>query len=150
VPDAINSLGKPGVIVHGLTLSPGKPAGFGILMGKPIIMLPGHIVSAVAAFYALCLPLLAAMTGRTMEKILPSIYAKLEEDEEPSGGYRFLRVNVKDVDGEFMAKPMHGGANVMMTLVKANYFTILPPRTEVKKGEKLKLKALTLLNTLLQ
>ena len=150
VPDAINSLGKPGVVVHGLMLSPGKPAGFGILMGKPIIMLPGHIVSAVAAFYALCLPLLAAMTGRTMEKILPSIYAKLEEDEEPSGGYRFLRVNVKDVDGEFMAKPMHGGANVMMTLVKANYFTILPPRTEVKKGEKLKLKALTLLNTLLQ
>jgi len=150
VPDAINELGKPGVIVHGLALSPGKPAGFGVVMGKPVVMLPGHIVSAVAAFYALCLPLLAAMTGRSAEKILPFIYARLEEDEKPWGGYRFLRASVKDYNGELAAKPMHGGANVMMTLVKANYFTILPPKTEVKKGEKIKLRALSLLDTLFQ
>ena len=150
VPDAINSLGEPGVVVHGLTLSPGKPAGFGVLRGKPIVMLPGHIVSAVAAFYALCLPLLAAMTGRNAEKMLPSIHAKMEEGEAPWSGHRFLRVSIREVDGEVEARPMHGGANVMMTLVKSNYFTILPPKTEVKKGDRLKFKAFTPLDTLPQ
>lgn len=148
VPDAVNSLGGPGVIVHGLNLSPGKPAGFGIVGGKPIIMLPAHIVSAVAAFYTLCLPLLATMTGRELERMLPYVYAKLDGHEEPWGGYRFLRLDVRDVDGEFVARPMHGGANVMMTLVRASHFTILPPGVEVKRGDRLKLKALSLLHLL--
>lgn len=144
VPDAINKLGKPGVIVHGLSLSPGKPAGFGVLEEKPIIMLPAHIVSAVAAFYILCLPLLSAMTGRTVDKILPYVYAKLEKGEEPWGAHRFLRAKVEEVNGELIARPMHGGANVMSTLLKANYFTVLPPRTAVKKGDKLRFMALSL------
>jgi len=150
VPDAVNMLGKPGVIVHGLTLSPGKPAGFGVLRGKPIVMLPAHIVSAVAAFYVLCLPLLAAMTGRTIEKILPYVYAKLESDEEHWGTHRFLRAKVEDVNGEIIARPMHGGANVMATLVRANYFTIISPRTTVKKGDKVRFMALSLADVLPQ
>jgi len=148
VPDAINSLGEPGVIVHGLTLSPGKPAGFGFVRDKPIIMLPGHIVSAVAAFYVLCLPLLAALTGRRAEDMLPVIKAKLDEHEAPWGGHRFLRAGVKYVDGDLVAKPMHGGANVMMTLVKSNAYAVLPPRTELKKGDVVAFRALTLLDLL--
>ncbi|MEM4576574.1 MAG: molybdopterin molybdotransferase MoeA [Candidatus Nezhaarchaeales archaeon] len=150
VPDAINELGELGVIVHGLTLSPGKPAGFGVLKGKPIIMLPGHIVSAVAAFYSLCLPLIAYLTGRTMNNLLPYVYAEFREDEEPWGGYRFLRARVEDLNGNFVAKPMHGGANVMTTLLKANYFVLLPPKTAIKKGDKLRLTALSLLDSLPQ
>ncbi len=141
VPDAISELGVP-AMVHGLTLSPGKPAGFTVFRGKPIIMLPGHIVSAVAAFYVLCLPLLAHMTGRPIDKVLPYVYAKLAVDEEALRAYRFLRVMVEEVDGELVAKPMHGGANVISTLLRSNYFTILPPNTTVKKGEKLKFTAL--------
>ncbi|MDH5815418.1 MAG: molybdopterin molybdotransferase MoeA [Candidatus Nezhaarchaeota archaeon] len=148
VPDAVNALGDPGVIVHGLTLSPGKPAGFGVLRGKPIIMLPAHIVSAVAAFYVLCLPLLAVMTGRAVERILPYVYAKLESDEEPWSTHRFLRARVEEVNGEFVARPLHGGANVMSTLLKANYFTVIPPRTSVKKGDKVKFMALSLMDVI--
>ncbi len=143
VPDAVNELGVS-TMVHGLTLSPGKPAGFAVLRGKPIIMLPGHIVSAVAAFYVLCLPLLAHMTGRSVDKILPHVYAKLAVDEETLGAHRFLRAMVEEVDGELIAKPMHGGSNVISTLLKSNYFTILPPNTVVKRGERLKFTALSL------
>ncbi|MDI9619547.1 MAG: molybdopterin molybdotransferase MoeA [Candidatus Nezhaarchaeota archaeon] len=148
VPDAVNELGKPGVLVHGLALNPGKPAGFGIVWGKPVIMLPGHIVSAVAAFYVLCLPLIGAMTGRNAEELSPHVYAEMEDHEETGGACRFLRANVKDINGRFVAKPMHGGANVMVTLLRSNYFAVLPPKTEVKKGEMLKMKALTLLDAL--
>lgn len=150
VPDAINGLGSPGVVVHGLSVSPGKPAGFGVLEGKPIIMLPAHIVSAVAAFYVLCLPLLAAMTGRGGDKMLPYVYAKLEGSEEAWGAYRFLRARIEERDGEFIARSLHGGANVMSTLFKANYFTIVPPKTVIKRGDKLRFFALSLLDSVRQ
>jgi molybdopterin molybdotransferase len=142
VPDAVSELGAS-TIVHGLALNPGKPAGFAVFKGKPIIMLPGHIVSAVAAFYVLCLPLLAHMTKRPIDKVLPHVYAKLTTDEETLGAHRFLRVMVEEVNGELMARPMHGGANVISTLLKSNYFTVLPPNTVVKKGDKLKFTALS-------
>jgi molybdopterin molybdotransferase len=142
VPDAVSELGAS-TIVHGLALNPGKPAGFAVFKGKPIIMLPGHIVSAVAAFYVLCLPLLAHMTKRPIDKVLPHVYAKLTTDEETLEAHRFLRVMVEEVNGELMARPMHGGANVISTLLKSNYFTVLPPNTVVKKGDKLKFTALS-------
>jgi molybdopterin molybdotransferase len=142
VPDAISELGAS-TIIHGLTLNPGKPAGFAVFRGKPIIMLPGHIVSATAAFYVLCLPLLACMTGRPIDKVLPYVYAKLATDEGTLGAHRFLRVMIEEVDGELIAKPMHGGANVISTLFRSNYFTVLPPNTMVKKGNKLKFTALS-------
>jgi hypothetical protein len=50
---------------------------------------------------------------------------------------------VEEVNGELMARPMHGGANVISTLLKSNYFTVLPPNTVVKKGDKLKFTALS-------
>ncbi len=56
VPDAINLLGKPGVIVQGVSLRPGAVSGFGIVNGKPIVMLPGHIGSCIAGFYLFAAP----------------------------------------------------------------------------------------------
>jgi hypothetical protein len=50
---------------------------------------------------------------------------------------------IEEVDGELIAKPMHGGANVISTLFRSNYFTVLPPNTMVKKGNKLKFTALS-------
>jgi molybdopterin biosynthesis enzyme len=114
-----------------------------VFEGKPIIMLPGHIVSAVAAFYILCLPLLARMTERPTDKVLPHVYAKLTTSEETLGVHRFLRAAIEEVGGELIARPMHGGANVISTLLKLNYFTVLPPNTVVKKGDKLKFTALS-------
>ncbi|MFU2157688.1 molybdopterin molybdotransferase MoeA [Caldisericum sp. AR60] len=44
--DTINSLGKPGVIVHGLNVSPGKPTIFGVVNGKLIVGLSGNPLAA--------------------------------------------------------------------------------------------------------
>ena len=41
-PRVIDGLGKPGVIVHGLRVKPGKPTVFAMLDGKPVIGLPGQ------------------------------------------------------------------------------------------------------------
>ena len=59
VPDAINALGKPGVVAQGILLRPGAVSGFGIVDGKPVVMLPGHIGSCIAGFYLFVAPLIS-------------------------------------------------------------------------------------------
>ena len=63
VPDAVNELGKPGVVVQGILLRPGAVSGFGIVDGKPVVMLPGHIGSCIAGFYLLAAPLIRLYAG---------------------------------------------------------------------------------------
>ena len=58
MPDAVNALGKPGVVVQGVLLRPGAISGFGLVNGKPVIMLPGHIGSCIAGFYLFAAPLI--------------------------------------------------------------------------------------------
>jgi molybdopterin molybdotransferase len=40
----INEAGKPGVVVHGINIRPGKPAILAVCDGKPVIGLPGNPV----------------------------------------------------------------------------------------------------------
>ncbi len=63
VPDAVNALGKPGVVVQGVLLRPGAVSGFGVVDGKPVVMLPGHIGSCIAGFYLFAAPLISQYTG---------------------------------------------------------------------------------------
>ncbi|MEM2387182.1 MAG: molybdopterin molybdotransferase MoeA, partial [Candidatus Bathyarchaeia archaeon] len=46
VPTAINKLGKPGVIVHGVAMRPAMPTALAIVNDKPVIMLSGNPVAA--------------------------------------------------------------------------------------------------------
>ena len=50
VPDAVNSLGKPGVIAHGMALRPAMPTALGVLEDKPVMILSGNPVAAVVGF----------------------------------------------------------------------------------------------------
>lgn len=135
VPDAINALGELGVIVHGILIKPGMVSGFGVVKGNPIIMLPGHIVSCIVGFYLFVAPLISLYSGLGKEAPLPSIRAKIDRDIEAGPRFTFLRTRVRRVDDTFIAEPVKGGSNTLSTLVKANGFTIIPPKTELKKGE---------------
>jgi molybdenum cofactor synthesis domain-containing protein len=65
VPAAIDRLGPPGVIVHGLKVKPGKPTVLAAVDGRPVIGLPGNPASALTIFSAIAAPLLRALTGET-------------------------------------------------------------------------------------
>src|SRR5919202_1804275 len=61
VPELINEIGNPGIIVSGVAMKPGSPTSLGIANGKPVIILPGYPVSAFVAFYMFGRPLLYKM-----------------------------------------------------------------------------------------
>lgn len=64
VAQAINQLGKPGVIQHGLAVKPGKPTLLGLADQVPIIGLPGHPVAALFMADQIVLPLIDLLSGR--------------------------------------------------------------------------------------
>ncbi|HEY0615753.1 MAG TPA: molybdopterin molybdotransferase MoeA [Candidatus Elarobacter sp.] len=63
VPAAIEALGAPGVVVHGLRVKPGKPTVFAAIGTKPVIGLPGNPASALTILDAVVAPLFRALTG---------------------------------------------------------------------------------------
>ena len=48
--DLIDSLGPPGVLVHGLAMKPGKPVVIGIVNETPVFGMPGHPTSCLVIF----------------------------------------------------------------------------------------------------
>jgi putative molybdopterin biosynthesis protein len=59
----VSRLGKPGVIVHGVALKPGKPLCLAVADGKPIVVLPGFPTSAIFTFHAYVAPVIRAKAG---------------------------------------------------------------------------------------
>jgi len=73
----VAKLGKPGIVVHGVALKPGKPLCLAVAEGKPIIVLPGFPTSAIFTFHAFVAPIIRAHAGlppeaaRTIEATVP-------------------------------------------------------------------------------
>ena len=61
--DVLDSLGEPGVIVHGISIKPGKPTVVGAVDGKPVFGLPGNPVSAMVVFDLLVRPTIYHLSG---------------------------------------------------------------------------------------
>jgi molybdopterin molybdotransferase/putative molybdopterin biosynthesis protein len=73
----VSRLGKPGIIVHGVALKPGKPLCLAVVDGKPLAVLPGFPTSAIFTFHAFVAPVIRARAGlppeaaRTVEAQVP-------------------------------------------------------------------------------
>src|SRR5262245_65574925 len=59
----VSRLGKPGILVHGVALKPGKPLCLGVVGDKPIVVLPGFPTSAIFTFHAFAAPIIRARSG---------------------------------------------------------------------------------------
>jgi molybdopterin molybdotransferase len=136
VPDAVNALGDPGVIVQGVSLRPGAVSGFGIVRGKPVIMLPGHIGSCIAGFYLFVAPLIRHYLGYDVDGMLPKLSAELAEDLETGPQFRFQLTHLKKFEGKLLAEQVEGGSSALTTIVKSNGYTIVPPHTRLAKGSR--------------
>jgi molybdenum cofactor synthesis domain-containing protein len=134
VPDAINALGKPGVVVQGISLRPGAVSGFGVVKGKPVVMLPGHIGSCIAGFYLFAAPVIRLYCGLTADGLLPCLTAELTEAVDSGPQFRFLLLHLKRAEDKLLAEQVEGGSSALTTIVKSNGYSIIPPHTNLDKG----------------
>jgi molybdenum cofactor synthesis domain-containing protein len=135
VPDALEALGKPGVVVQGVLLRPGAISGFGIVDGKPVIMLPGHIGSCIAGFYLFVAPLINRLLALNENGMLPTLNAELGGDLETGPQFRFQLLHLRRIEGKLLAEQVEGGSSALTTIVKSNGFTILQPHIRMAKGD---------------
>jgi molybdopterin molybdotransferase len=127
VPECINRLGRPGVIVHGVAMKPAMPTGLAVVEGKPIVSLPGFPVSAMIAFRAFVRPLLTRLVGATAP-LEPTVLAVLEKKITGTPGHRtFVRVLVRRKGDRYVAAPLRRQrSSQLMSMVHANGIVTLP------------------------
>ncbi len=138
VPDAVNKLGKPGVIVHGVALRPAMPTAVGMLEGKPVLILSGNPVAAVIGFEVFGRPLICKMLGMDREEPRPIVKAVLARRVTSVLGRKtYVRVRVTTKDGELFAEPVSSkGSGSISTMTQSNGYVVVPENREgVADGE---------------
>ncbi|MGE5533843.1 MAG: gephyrin-like molybdotransferase Glp [Ignavibacteria bacterium] len=138
VPDAVNMLGKPGVVVHGVALRPAMPTAVAVLEGKPVLILSGNPVAAVIGFEVFGRPLITKMLG--MEKAEPRTVVKAVLSRRVTsvlGRKTYVRVRVLLKNNELSAEPISAkGSGSISTMTQSNGYMIVPENREgVNEGE---------------
>jgi molybdopterin molybdotransferase len=138
VPEAVNRIGKPGVIVHGVAMRPAMPTALAMVNGKPIIILSGNPVAAIIGFEVFMRPLICRMLGLKLEERRPLVKAKMTRRISTFLGRKtFVRVHVFQRNEEFFAEPISArGSGIISTMTKANGYIIVPENREgLEEGE---------------
>jgi len=137
VPKVIDSIGKPGMLVHGVAMRPSMPTGLAAVDGKAVISLPGYPVSAYIAFIEFVRPLIAHLL-RTKPLPPPTVKARLSRRIAGILGSRtYIRVKVTFEKTELVAEPIRtSGAGILSSLIHSNGFIIVPEHVEgYEEGE---------------
>ncbi len=120
-------LDKPGIIIHGVAMKPGKPVLVCIAGKIPVIGLPGHPVSAAVGFDFFVRPCLSHLSGAS-STTLPSgtkVKATLQRNLNSAAGRVDLvrvRLEKSDDNGNYLAYPVLGKSGALSTMVQADGF----------------------------
>lgn len=146
VETTINSLGKPGVLVHGVKLDRGRVSGLAVIDKKPIILLPGPIQGAFNAFIVFVRPLVRVFSGLPENSdmaILATITENWSARKKFHDFTKIVYVKVLEKRGEFLATPLTGETPSVSLLVKSNGYVVMDEEvTNIDAGEKVKVNLL--------
>ncbi|WP_160724478.1 molybdopterin molybdotransferase MoeA [Bacillus sp. USDA818B3_A] len=135
--EVIQSLGEPGVFVHGISIKPGKPTILALANGKPVIGLPGHPASAMIIFQLFGERVLRNLKGEQRNRKPERIFAKITKNIPSSMGRAdYIRVRLFEQEGEWWAEPIIGKSGLITTLVKSDGIVEISSEKEgVSQGE---------------
>ncbi|UCD86939.1 MAG: molybdopterin biosynthesis protein [Desulfobacterales bacterium] len=124
------------VLVHGVTIMPGKPTVLGIIDNKPVIGNPGYTVSAIMAFEKFVQPLICRMLGiREPQRPVLSVRTARKMASK-LGIEEFVRVKLGRVKDTIVASALPRGAGSVTTLTEADGIIRIPHHVEgIKAGE---------------
>jgi len=126
--DVIIGLGE--VLVHGVTIMPGKPVIVGKIGNKPIFGIPGYPVSAIIAFEQFVKPLIDQMRGQP-EQARPSIYVEpTRKVASKLGLEEFVRVKLGTVGSRVVATALPRGAGCITSITEADGIIRIPEHME--------------------
>ena len=130
--NSLRSIKGSEIIVHGVSMRPGKPIILSTINGFPIISLPGPPVAAFLGFILFAKPTIEKISG-LQGVYIPRIIVAETAKRIPSkpGIKHFVRVRVVRKDDKYFAYPIRtGGAGVLSSIVKADGLVIVPEDKE--------------------
>ena len=134
IPAIARELGE--VLVHGVSMRPGAPTGFGIINDRPVFMLPGHPAATIFGFEVFVRPALQKMQGAEPYNPYPTIEGVLKKKIASELGRRdFVWVKV---DEKGSVDPIRtSSSGIVSRLLLANGFVVVPENTEgLREGKK--------------
>jgi molybdopterin molybdotransferase len=111
------------LLVHGISISPGKPTIIARTGSRAIFGLPGHTASAMVVAEVFLAPFLSNLQGDKdfQKKSHYEIEAILDRNiESASGREDYFRVKLTKKGSEWIAEPIFGKSGLISTLVEAD------------------------------
>jgi len=122
--EAFTAIEGSEILVHGVSVSPGKPTILARIGNQSLWGLPGHAVSAMITFDLFVRPLLAKLSGETMgrRRFGQTVMATLSRNVASVHGREdYIRVRLEtDSRGGNIAHPILGKSGLISTMVKAD------------------------------
>ncbi len=118
------------LLVHGVTIMPGKPTILGRVKGKPVVGIPGYPVSAYIAFDEFVRPYLYRLQGSSTPKKQKITAGASRDIPSKLGVEECIRVNLGRVGERMVAIPLPRAAGSVTTLSKAEAIIRIPSFSE--------------------
>ncbi len=134
--DAINSLGKPGTVIHGMHLSPGKPTVFGVVNSKLIVGFSGNPLASFLVYRNVVRNIIFKKLGLELKKKI--IFAKLSENiPSRKGREEYIIGNLAVENGKNIVMPIFSESAFISPLLYGDGIITVPLMSEgLKKGER--------------
>ena len=118
----IEALPASEVLVHGISISPGKPTILAKVQDKPFWGIPGHVTSAMVVFKIVVSPFIEHIGGLSNTGAPPpGISARLNRNlASAQGRVDFVRVRLVNRKDGLWAEPVLGKSGLINTMVKAD------------------------------
>lgn len=136
----MQSLGDPGVLVHGVATKPGKPTILSKAGEKPVMGLPGHPVSAMIMFQLFAVPILERLQGLRPAQTDLRLSAKIARNVPSAVGRTdYIRVKLEEREDGLWAVPVFGKSGLISTLVESEGIVEIAANKEgIVEGESVK------------
>ncbi len=130
------------LLVHGISISPGKPTIIARIGAKALFGLPGHTASAMVVAEVFLNPFLSRLSGEGGSKgpLNRGVEAELGRNvESASGREDYIRIRLMEREGKLIAEPIFGKSGLISTLVEADGLVRVERNTEgLYKGERVR------------
>jgi molybdopterin molybdotransferase len=130
--DILSELPASVILVHGISIRPGKPTILARVGNKAVWGLPGHVTSAMVVFDVVVRPFLEHVAGRrsTASGRL-KIPARLSRNiPSAQGRTDFIRVRLLHKDDGLWAEPVLGKSGLINTMIRADGLIEIDRNTE--------------------
>jgi len=123
----IDQLGKPGVLVHGVNVRPGKPTILAVCDDVAMIGLPGNPVSALVIAGLFVVPVIKKILGERVSRPQGMVSAQLMINlSSQTGREDWIPIRLLDCKDGYRADPIFGRSNLIFTLVRADGLIQIP------------------------